>query len=429
LTKRIQINTILKRTAAAAALILVILFGWFSIRWHFANAVGTKIDPRQPEARLVLDWLIDIGPSDPAIRRSAGRVLETTFDMADFERSVAEYEAAATLSPFDYQSWLDLGRVRSANGDYDLADAAYERAWRLAPHYSIVNWGYGNYLIRRGRTDEGVAMIAKAAAADSIYASAAAGTAFQLFDGDVEKVRATLGGGYAANAGLVQTLPSLERYDEAVASWVLMSADDRGDKHKEIGAKLLDALTQAGKYRLAAHAAGASIANENERPKTGTISNGGFEAPIKLRDAGLFEWKIADGAAPQISVSGTNKNSGNFSLWLTFNSFETAAFRDISQTVAVVPGAQYEFELFYRSEVRSKAMLKWQLADAVTGGAIIATDALAPVNEWTPVRVRFTMPATSDGLTIRLIREGCIGPACQMNGRIMFDDLSLKRVG
>ena len=110
-----------------------------------------------------------------------------------------------------------------------------------------------------------------------------------------------------------------------------------------------------------------------------------------------------------------------------FNTFTTAAFRDVSQTVAVVPGAEYEFEVFYRSDLKTPASLKWEVTDATTTQPIAGTPYIVPVAEWTSLKARFTVPAGTDGVIIRLAREGCAGPACQMNGKLSFDDLSLRR--
>jgi len=87
----------------------------------------------------------------------------------------------------------------------------------------------------------------------------------------------------------------------------------------------------------------------------------------------------------------------------------------------------YEFEGFYRFDMKSTAKFKFEIADLVTG-VIGATEPFAMAGDWTTMRARFTVPAVSDGVIIRFVREGCSGPTCPMNGRIFLDDLSLRRL-
>ena len=65
--------------------------------------------------------------------------------------------------------------------------------------------------------------------------------------------------------------------------------------------------------------------------------NGGFENTVKLINAGLFEWKIADGTEPQIGLIETQKRSGKGSLSMLFNSYKAVRFRSVSQMIAVLP--------------------------------------------------------------------------------------------
>lgn len=424
---RLDISSPIKKAVAVAACLAMLAVGWFSIRWHFANAVGHKLNPRQQESRLVLDWLIDQAPDDPQIRTSAGRVLETTFDMADATRSITEYERAAALSPGNYLVWLDLARARSANGDIDIARAAYENALRLAPNYSSVNWAFGNFLVRNGDTVRGVDLISKAANSDPTFASASVSVLYMIFDGDAGRIAAALGDGELVTASMARGLASLGAYRDAVNAWMLLDDNARLVTYSEDGVKLLERLVADHQYRFATAVVASRTIEGVDPPEVEKITNGGFESAIKLRDAGLFEWKIADGDQPQIGLGEGQKHNGRYSLWLTFNTFETTGFREISQTVAVLPTVAYELELFYRSEVKSEARLRWEILDPALPAVIATTEPLEAKPEWTRVVLKFTAPARTDGVTIRFIREGCIGPACPTNGRIMFDDISIRQ--
>ena len=398
------------------------------MKWNFVNTIAYRIDPQVPGIERVTDWLAESSPADPQTHLSAALVYERTLDPKDLARSLREYETAAALSPHDYQRWLDVGKARGLNGDVDGAGQAYARAMELAPNYSSVQWAYGNFLLRSGDSERGFVLIGKAAAANADYSRPAIVTALQILDGNIDQMRAALGDNENTNAALAAMMASQNRFDEAADAWSRLAAEKRYDKYRTLGSSLIEQMTRAGKFRAAARMASDLQPNEADRPIIGQVQNGGFENGVKPRNPGLFEWRIAEGTHPQIGLSEGQTHGGRYAVFLLFNTFETAAFRDVSQTVAVEPGAEYELELFYRSDLKTSAALKWRVVDAGTKLAIADTPAMAQSVDWSSLKVRFNVPATSDGIVIQLARDGCFGPACQMNGKLMFDDFSLKRL-
>ncbi len=414
--------------ALIAAAILCVAASWYFIKWNFANAVASRLDTKRMELKPVADWLTQISPNDPQTHFAAARLFEKTFDAGDLSRSLSEYEMSVALSPHNALTWADLGKARSLNGDLDGSLRAYARALELAPNYAAVQWAYGNTLIRQGSTDEGFTFIAKAAASNHDYSQPAVLTALQVFDGDIEKVRQGLGDADVTNAALATVLAAQLHFDEAFDAWSKLSADEKVSRFKQLGEKLVEKFTSARRFQLAARVASDIGANDAEKPVIGQISNGGFENGVQLRNAGAFEWQIAEGTQPQIGLAEEQSHTGKYCLWLTFHTFETAAFRSVSQTVAVVPGDEYEFEAFYRSDLKTSASLKWEIVNALTTVTIASTPPVAPVTDWTSLSVKFAVPADTDGVTIRLVREGCSGPSCPINGNLSFDDVSLRRL-
>ena len=107
----------------------------------------------------------------------------------DLPTSLAEYEKAASLSPNDYRLWLALGKAREQSGDSKGAELALERAINLAPNYARVLWAYGNILLRQGKIAKAYTQIRRAVDQDFKFANPAATSVWQVFDGDIEKVR------------------------------------------------------------------------------------------------------------------------------------------------------------------------------------------------------------------------------------------------
>ncbi len=426
--KIVKLEPRFARVALVAASVLCIAATLFFVRWNFANSISSHIDVKRAELKPVADWLVDMAPSDPQTHYTAARLHEKTLDPADLERSLYEYEMAAALSPYNYFAWLDLGKALSLNGDTDRAEAAYQRAIQLAPNYASVQWALGNFLVRQGRTDEGFSLIAKAAASNSTYSQPAITAALQIFENDIAQVNHALGDTDVINAALAAALAGQMHFDEAFTVWSKLSDADRPTKFKNLADTLIEKFSAARRFQLAAKVAADLRTSESERPVIGQVSNGGFENGVKLRNAPLFEWQIAEGEQPQIGLSEGQPHSGKFCLLISFNSFDAAAFRSISQTVPVAAGMQYEFEAFYRADLKTTAALKWEVVNALTTAPIAASSVLANASEWTPIRVRFTMPSDADGIIIRLVREGCGGPSCPMNGSLWFDDIAIRRI-
>ncbi len=407
------------------AALLCLFAAWFSLKWNFANMIASQLDPAKPETRLVAPWLASVSPSDPRTHLAAALAFERSFDMSDVTRAVSEYESAAALSPEDHFNWLSVGRGRGLNGDAVGAAAAYARALQLAPNYASVQWAYGNALVRQGQRDEGFGYLAKAAAANRDYSQPAALTALQILNGDIDAARSSLGESDVMTAALASALASQQRFDEAAALWAKLPVEKRASEFAKLGELMSDQLLKAKQFRYAAQVAADRWPND-DKPAVGRLTNAGFESEVKMRSASFFEWQISEGAQPQIGLAEGQSFAGRSNLFLLFNSFESSAFRTVSQTVAAEPNAEYELRFHYRSDLKSVASLKFEAVSACDLTVIASTDQMSPVAEWTAMSVRFKAPPGCDAVIVRLNREGCVGPTCPMSGKLSLDEFSLK---
>jgi hypothetical protein len=365
-------------------------------------------------------YLTELAPDDPQTHHAAAVQLEKSFDPGDIEKALRQYEITAALAPENYQFWLDLGRARDRSGDAEGAERALRRALDLAPHYSRVQWALGNNLLRQGRIEEAFAEIRKAVAGDPAFAGPAAAAAWQFFDGDLARIRNAMGASSQFDAALVALLTRENRFDQAMELWRSIGPDDKKTSLKETGQAILAKLIEGKRFRDAAIVS----AEINEARAIGQVTNGGFESAVKPDGAEIFEWQIGAGLQPQIVLNNSQKHGGSNSLLLIFNANDAKEFRSVSQTVAVEPSRSYELEVFYRSDLKTSAVFKWQVVDA--GGTQIAmTEPVALKADWTRLSTRFTVPANSDGVVIRLMREGC-GQVCAISGSLWFDDVAIK---
>lgn len=419
--KIIKTTTNVNRAILLTAAIAASLFVWYAAKWNFANSAATRVDQRE-----VADFLTTLAPDDPQVRFAAAVLFDKTFDKADAIRSLTEYEATARLSPNNYFAWIELGRARERNGDIDGAESAFRRALELAPNYADVSWAYGNFLYRNS-TDQIKAfdMIRLAAAVRPSYAGPAVTAALSAANGDVDAARGLIGDSPDINAALTQYFISQKSLDDAFKAWQRIPGERRSGDFATLGRTLAGQGINAGKYRLAAAVLAETGAVPS--PMVETVTDGGFEGPVKLSDAGAFDWIIAAGTEPLISISSDRVHGGKASLWLVCNTNRASDFREIRQTIAVEPGKTYLLEAYYRSELRAASTFRFEVLNAADNAVLAASDPLGLNAEWTPLTVAFTAPNAVDGVIVRFIRDKCPSQICAINGKVWLDDISIRR--
>ncbi len=422
MNKSVKLETAAKRAVLIVAGLLVLTMLSFFAAWCLANAIAAQ-SPSKDVARLA----INLAPRDPQSHYALAILNEKSFESADLTESEAEFEQATALAPDDFRLWLELGKARERQSDAAGAELALRRAAELAPNYAQVRWTLGNVLLRRGKAEEGFAEMRQAAADDANYRTPLVATAWQIFDGDLDQIKRSVAGDAKMNAALALFLARQKRLDEALQIWNALPAEvKRGELHAS-GEELYGALLGEKKYRGAAQILiGIGDAAEAENFAVGKIYNGGFESELRREKATAFEWQIADGAQPQIGFDDAQKHGGSRSLVLIFNSTDGRDFRQISQIVAVEAGRKYQFETFYKADLKTNATLRWEIADASDGKVLATTGAAAGNADWTNLKVEFATAAETEAVVVRLMRADCKSIVCPIAGKIWFDDFSIN---
>jgi Tfp pilus assembly protein PilF len=344
-------------------------------------------------------------------------------------KSLQEFERAAALSPSDYRLWFALGRARERSGEMEGAETALRKALELAPHYAQVQWAFGNLLLRRGKTDEAFSIMRKAVAGEPTFANPAVATAWQIYDGDVPGVLQAAGDSPQAKSVLTSLLARQKRFDEAFQVWNSLPETDKQKTFRPNSDELLQQLLQARKFRDALRVQTQIAVSDADKAAAEKFSNAGFETEVRPANQNLFEWQIADGAQPVIGVDEKQKQEGNRSLVLAFNSTSGQDFRAVQQTVVVAPNTRYKFEVSYRSELKTPATLKWEIIDTSVqdGRVLAATEAVPNNSDWAALGAAFTTSPNTEAVTIRLVRMPCTMAVCPISGKVWFDDFRLVK--
>ncbi len=418
--KTISLKTVPLKIALCAGCLIFSTALFFFAKWCFGNSISTQA--QHPEVAELAVWL---APSDPQTHYALAVLNEKTFLPEDLEKSLAEYEMAAALAPHDFRLWLALGKARERSGNAAGAEAALRKALELAPNYAQIRWTLGNFLLRQGRTPEAFAEIRRAAEGNETYLKPAISAAWLAFQGNPGEIRRNFGDSAVLNAMLAAFLAAEKRFDEALEIWKSLPAEDKKTRFRAEGETLLAQMLAAKKYRDA-------LAVHNELAATGEqtfaaqqIFNGGFETDVKPKSAGIFDWQLGDALQPQIGFDDGQKSEGTRSLVVVFNSADGRDFRNLSQTVVVESGKNYELSFSYNSEVKTAATFRWQVTDSANN-VLAETENLAEKADWTKINLPFTTPAEAEAVTVKLVRVKCPQGICPIAGKIRFDDFQLK---
>lgn len=416
----VKLETAPTRAALLVAAFVCLAGSVVFAKWCLADAIAARTPFKE-----VAEFAVGLAPGDPQTHYALAVLGEKNFSPEELEKSLDEFERATALAPEDFRLWLELGRARERRGDAAGAEAAMRRALQLAPNYALVEWTLGNFLLRSGRTAEGFDRIRRAAETDEYRRAAAIAVAWQIFDGDVSQIERAFGGSANLSSTLAVFAARQKRFDEAANVWNALAAEEK-QAQKENGEQLLNHLVAAKKYRAALTVL-TSLETAAAPPQfaPGKIYNGDFELDLKREKAGVFDWQIADGVQPQIGYDDAQRASGSRSLKIIFNSSDGRDFRQISQIVAVETVRKYTFAAFYKSELKTTAALHWEIADAADGKVLAATDSTANAAEWTLLKTEFTTGATTEAITVRLVRDACKSIICPITGKVWFDNFSL----
>lgn len=414
----IPVESLPAKLLLVLCIVVVAFLTVLAAKWNIANAISTRADSKE-----LADLAVRLAPDDPQTRYAAAVIYDKTFEQADAARSLAEFQSSVDNSPNHFILWLALSQSKFRSGDDEGAKNAGYRALELAPNYASVHWAYGNLLFRSGDASS-LTYIRNAVEKDAKYRFPAVSLAMNTYQNDVARVISVFGDSPEILVAVAQHFALGKNYAAAQNYWMMVPSEQRRSTFRE-QALAMSASALAGKqYRLAS-----ILLEDGGQPfgKLGEVSDGGFENGVKVRGAAVFEWQIADGNEPQIAISNTIKKSGSNSLLLQFNSMEAAAFRQVSQVVAVEPGNSYLFTTSYRTELKASATLKFVITDIATGTEIASTQTFDATADWSTVSARFVVPASTDAVTISLARADCKATICPINGKVWLDDISLTK--
>lgn len=393
--------------------------GRFCLSWYWGRS--GEISRRVRGAELI--------SGDADAWRHLGESLQYNFEESDSVREVSYFRRATNLDPHSADNWMDLAAAYEAGGDAAAAEAAYEKARRDYPISARVAWNYGNFLLRQGRTKEGLEEIHTSLLTDPTLTRTAIEDVWR-FSPDVSLIlHGVLPERAEAYWQALDFFAGMHDAQAGLASWEgLMQHANWWPLELKRTFPFLDELIAEGReedatgvWRQALNAS-----RWQEEPPTGdsVIWNGGFEAPIA---GGGLDWRIVSTPGALTRTDTSTVHSGEKSLRVGFTGGMNLDYAGVHELVPVQADTSYEFQAYMRTEdITTESGMCFEILDPrhpETEG--FRTQALTGTKDWTAVRVTVKTSPETHFVDVRLRRLPSRLFDNKLGGTVWVDDVTL----
>ncbi len=410
-------RTLRARAIIAVVAVLMLVLGWFAVRWQIGNLLADLTDTADPNAAEISLAVRGLAPSDPMAWRLAA---SATYDTAE---AVKFNENAVRLAPNDYRWRIDLARALEQNDETERAEREFKRARELAPEYAAPQWHLGNFYLRQNREAEALAELKLAAAHNQTYRDQVFSLLWDYFQKDPARIEAIVEVP-AARAHLAYFLAARGSAEAALRNWGILSDADK-ERYRYRAVNIADGLYIQRYFDEAlgfAKYLGNALDAEPEK-----VTNPSFESPIGDAERSRFGWQIyRTEPKMEVTTDGKVQHSGSRSMRVTFRGFAKPTFTNILQTIVVQPNRSYSLSFWVRTEeLRSAGTPMLEILNGVDDKPIVRSQPFAAgTADWQRVTLDFRSPDNCRGVIIRTIRNYC-GDECPITGTFWYDDIEL----
>ncbi len=413
------------RLGLAAAILLMLIFGWFAVRWQLGNMLADGTAANEPGAREIAALAVYLSPSDPLANWLTASSKKNTFTAEAAFETAKSFENVAHLSPNDYRWWVELGRAREQSEEYELAEKAYLRALELSPNYAYPHWQLGNFYLRQNRSDEAFDTLKIAAASNSAYRDQVFSIAWDYFEKDAGRLDEIAGESASGRANLARFYASKESAENALRIWNTLSPEEKAAN--VVYAKVIaQAFYDKKIYRQSLEFVRELGIESGARGET--VQNASFENPILPIRETYFSWKVSPIEKVDVKLDPTQKHEGNRSLRVSFSGYAEPALYSIYQFITVESSANYRLTFWFRTEnLKSGGTPALEIYNANDDKNIVTSQPFPNgTNDWQQVKLEFAAPANAEAVGLRTTRAFC-GNNCPIFGTIWYDDFKLEK--
>ena len=384
--------------------------------WYFRQESPTSV-------QAALQWERD----NPQYYDALGTLTHLYGTPKNLDASVAFYESAKRLSPYDAHFWSDLGSAYDWAGRTNDALSAFKRALRLFPNSPEINWRFANFAFRTHRIPEALAalrvvLVGNIPAHRDVFRLAVSATRdnrailqmlppqasvfFDYLNFEMEAGNVT-----TAEQVWLRLLQLKLPFDLRQAFPYLDALIQRREPGRLVAA--WSALAERFPAQI-----GPLVNNFN------LVANGGFEHDIL--DGG-FDWRIVPVDGAVVSMDFQDAFEGARALRLEFNGKRNLDYGHVLQYVAVQPNTQYRFSGTLRMKgISTDSGPRFQVFDAFDMGKLfVSTENTVGTSGWSSQHLEFKTKADTRLLIVRVARPPSQKLDNQISGTVWVDRVSL----
>ncbi|HEV2618184.1 MAG TPA: tetratricopeptide repeat protein [Candidatus Acidoferrales bacterium] len=392
-----------------------------SLAWYWENSGQTNNQIRA--AKLT--------PTNAQVWAELGEGAEFGLDEANPIRAIPYFVRAVHANPLSATQWIELANAYEATGDVARATEAYENARRDYPISADVAWKYGNFLLRRGQTEQGLSEIHRALLNDPKLTALAMRSVWN-FDPDVNLILDhLLPADEDADFVALDFFVGMHQIEPALEAWkriVPLSAQTPIELKSAF--PLLDELIARDRVDDAQRVWRAALEGARwpaAAPMDHSIVwNGGFETPIAN---GGLDWRVQQPPGAYTSVDPSIHHSGEHSLRVGFTGGVNVEFVHVFQIAPAQPDTTYDFQAFVRTEgISTDKGIQFEVFDPQHEPQVyLLTPGIMGTMPWTPVRAVVSTSPMTRFLEIRLHRFPSRLFDSKISGTIWIDDVTLVK--
>ena len=414
------------RVGLAAAVIGVLIFGWFAVRWQLGNMLADLTVPSEANAKEIGDLAVKLAPNDPTTRWLAAASQKNVFTTEAIEATAKSFEIVVQKSPNDYRWWVELGRAREQAEKIDAAEKAFQRAVELAPTYTYPHWQAGNFYLRQNRSEEAFVELKKTAEFYSVYREQVFSTAWDYYQKDTARLEEIAGFEPSVRVSLAKFYAAKQLPKDSLRIWnTLPEADRRANS--AVAKIIAQAFYQRRFYRQSLEFVRELGIAPDLRGET--VQNASFEKPIGEAEDNYFGWTVLPLEKMEVKLDPTQKHEGSRSLRVAFSGYAEPQLFHVYQLVTVEAAARYRLTCWMKTDsLKSGGTPAFEVYDANADKKIITSEPFPTgTNDWQPIKLEFTVPENDEAVSLRLTRAFC-GASCPIFGTIWLDDFKLERI-
>jgi len=343
-------------------------------------------------------------------------------------RAEAAASRAVSLTPAKYNFHLLLASAREMKGDRAGAESALREALERAPNRTEVQWRLANLLMREGKLDEALPLLARAVGARPVLISQTLALVWSLSGGSIDKLEKAAGETPKGRNDLAFFLLQRGKILEGVNIFQKINRADRLASPES--GPLITGLINAGQIDLARRVWGDIVTDRSEDLKP-LVFNGGFESDPR---AGLtqFDWMLASNKYARVTIDPAAAHAGSRSLRVDFNGIDTTRIDgEIAQQVLLRPGTHYRLSCFVKTSglVTPEGPRLYVTSNDKTAQVAVSDAISAGSNDWRPLAVDFTAPPWGVTLLVTVRRLPKFSYDEPSRGTIWLDDFTLTEAG